>query len=589
MDSWQNKLYYGDNLAILREYVAAESVDLIYLDPPFNSKADYNVLFKTSDGGASAAQAGAFKDTWEWVEAAEAYHELITSHRVPTNLRNLMEALKVFLTDDTGKRGNSMMAYLCMMALRLVELHRVLKPTGSLYLHCDPTASHYIKLILDAVFGFKSFRNEIVWKRTTAHSNVYRSYGDVTDTIYFYTKSEDYKWNQVYRNDPAESLAATFPNVDADGRRWRSENMRNPGVRPNLHYDYTASNGVTYKPHPNGWTVRRERMEQLDKEGRLHFPSRPEGRLRLKLFADESPGVKAQNLWTDINAIGSQATERLGYPTQKPEALLERIVLASSNEGDVVLDPFCGCGTTIAVAERLNRKWIGIDVTYVSVDLMERRLIDMFTPEHDVNKLASIPVPKRRQALKDYWSKGEDTLMIGIKTGLKPYEVIGDPKDFESAKFLAENDKYQFEWWAIRMLGAQGKEYKKGADRGIDGIIHFLDAAGEYKRAVISVKGGNSTPANALRDLRGTMERERAVSGILVTLVPPTGPMKKEVADAGRWNSTLHPERSFPVLQILTAQDLLDGKMIELPLWGLDTGAKAKREQKSPEQYRIDL
>lgn len=573
---WKNKLYYGDNLDILREHIADESVDLIYLDPPFNSKADYNVLFKTSTGQDSAAQAGAFKDTWEWDEAAaEAYHELMTSHRVPTNLRNLMEALKVFLTGDTGKRGNSMMAYLCMMALRLVELHRVLKPTGSLYLHCDPTASHYIKLIMDAVFGFGGFKNELIWKRTSGHSDASR-FGSTHDVVFFYTKGPIYTWNQLYQPYSQEYIDAYYRFVDEKGRRFMSGDASAAGLQGG-GYEYE------WNGHKKIWRYPLETMQRLHDEGRIYYTKN--GVARTKRYLDESSGLPVQDVVDDIQALRSWHAERLGYPTQKPEALLERIILASSNEGDVVLDPFCGCGTTIAVAERLNRKWIGIDVTYVSVDLMERRLIDMFTPEHDVNKLASIPVPKRRQAVKDYWTKGEDTLMIGIKTGLKPYEVIGDPKDFESARFLAENDKYQFEWWAIRMLGAQGKEYKKGADRGIDGIINFVDGPGEYKRAVISVKGGNSTPANALRDLRGTMEREKAVSGILITLVPPTGPMKKEIADAGRWNSTLHTEKSFPVLQILTAQEILDGKVLDLPRWGFDTGGRAKKVAKKPDQF----
>ena len=580
-----NKLYYGDNLDILREYVKDETVDLIYLDPPFNSKADYNVLFKTNLGEDSAAQAGAFKDTWEWDEAAaQAYHELMTSPRVPTNLRNLMEALKVFLTGDTGKKGNSMMAYLCMMALRLVELHRVLKPTGSLYLHCDPTASHYIKLILDAVFGHFAFRNEIYWKRKTGRGDTGGSskrFGVQCDVILFVAKGQNLFHQQFRDNDP-DYIEKFFKNIDENGRRYTSDNLASPSYRKNLIYDYKG-----YPPPTFGWAVSREKMEEMDKAGLLIFPKTQSGRIRRKRYLDELKGEPVQSLWDDIPPLSALHRERLGYPTQKPEALLERIIQASSNEGDLVLDPFCGCGTTIAVAERLKRNWIGIDVTYVSVDLMERRLIDMFTPQHDVNKLAGVPVPKRRQALKDYWTKGTDTLMLGITTGLRPFEVIGDPKDFESVRFLAENDKYQFEWWAIRMLGAQGKEYKKGADRGIDGIINFLDGPNEYKRAVISVKGGNATPANALRDLRGTMEREKAVSGILITLVPPTGPMRKEIADAGRWSSTLHSTMSFPVLQVLTAQDLLDGKLMEIPTWGLDTGGRAKKVEKVVRQGNI--
>ena len=259
-------------------------------------------------------------------------------------------------------------------------------------------------------------KNEIIWKRTTAHSNVYRNYGSVTDSIFFYSKGDEYTWNQLYR--AVDDIEAAFPNVDPDDRRWRSENMRNPGLRPNLRYDYTASNGIIYHPHPNGWTVSLEKMKKLDREGRLHFPAKAGGRLRLKLFADEHPGIKLQNLWDDIGAIGAQAQERLGFPTQKPLALLERIISASSNPGDVVLDPFCGCGTTIHAAQKLGRQWIGIDITYLAINLIKRRLKDAF---------------------------GEEI----------QFEEKGQPTDFESAKRLAELDKFQFQHWALSLIGAR--------------------------------------------------------------------------------------------------------------------------------------
>jgi site-specific DNA-methyltransferase (adenine-specific) len=343
-----NRLYFGDNLRWLsdRKEFPDASVDLVYLDPPFNSNADYNVLFREPSGQVSQAQFHAFTDTWSWADAADTYHQFIdTCPNVA--VVELMEALHSFL------KHSPMMSYLAMMAPRLVELHRVLKPTGSLYLHCDPTASHFLKLMLDGIFSPLFFKNEIIWKRTTAHSNVYSNYGDVTDSIFFYVKSDSYTWNQLYRK--VDDVEAAFPSIDSNGRRWRSENMRNPGVRPNLHYPYTASNGITYQPHPNGWTVSLEKMQKLDSEGRLHFPSKPSGRLRLKYYADEHPGIKLQNLWDDIGAIGAQAKERLGFPTQKPQVLLERIIKASSNAGDVVLDPFCGCGTTIHAAQKLGR------------------------------------------------------------------------------------------------------------------------------------------------------------------------------------------------------------------------------------------
>ena len=259
-----NRPYFGDNLKWLadrREFPDA-SVDLVYLDPPFNSNADYNVLFREPSGQVSQAQFHAFTDTWSWADAADTYHQFI-DNCPNVAVVEMMEAFHSFLKNSP------------MMAPRLVELHRVLRETGSLYLHCDPTASYFLKLMLDGIFGPLFFKNEIIWKRTTAHSNVYSNYGDVTDSIFFYAKSDAYTWNQLYKK--VDDIKAAFPNVDSNGRRWRSENMRNPGIRPNLHYAYTASNGITYQPHPNGWTVSIEKMKKLDAEGRLHFPSKPGG------------------------------------------------------------------------------------------------------------------------------------------------------------------------------------------------------------------------------------------------------------------------------------------------------------------------
>lgn len=581
MKDWRNKLYFGDNLGILRDKVEDESVDLIYLDPPFNSKANYNVLFRSKSGEESVAQAEAFKDTWEWdAAAAEAYHELMISPRVPQQLKKLMESMKVFLTGDTGKRGNSMMAYLTMMALRLVELHRVLKPTGSLYLHCDPTASHYIKLVLDAVFGFSNFRSEITWKRTSAHSDAKTKFAAVHDTLFFYGKTDEAEWNQQFQAYDREYVETHFVHQDSDGRLFRRVDLGSPSPRPNLTYDFTAANGITYQPPPNGWKVSRERMRELDRERRLFFPKKRDGRMRRKLYLDESRGTPVTDTWVDLKPIFAVAAERLGYPTQKPEALLERIIQASSNEGDVVLDPFCGCGTTVAVAERLKRRWIGIDVTYLAVDLMERRLLDMFTPGRDVKRLADITVQKRRHALKTYWDSGKDELGIGLKTGLTPFEVVGDPKDLNSARFLFQNDPFQFEWWCVAMIGAHGQQ-RKGADKGIDGVITFQDKEGDYKRALVSVKGGKNIQREMVATLKGDMEREGAVSGILITLENPTGPMKEEAASAGRWDSE-HLPRSYPVIQILTVEEILAGKAPELPTWLLDVFKKAKRAKAPP-------
>ena len=397
-------LYYGDNLTILREQVKDESVDLVYLDPPFNSNASYNVLFKAPDGHESHAQMEAFEDTWHWNETAEkAFDEVMQSGN--SDAAEMLRAMRSFLHD------NDMMAYLAMMAVRLIELHRVLKSTGSLYLHCDPTASHYLKILLDAVFGPRQFLSEIVWKRYGAHSNS-NTYGAVHDILLFYEKGQTCTFNKQFSTYDDDYIKEKFKFSDPDGRRWAEQNLGNPAVRPNLMYEFTAKNGITYVPPSNGWKYSPDRMAELDVQNRLHYPQKTGGRLRLKSYQDELPGVQLQDVWTDLVTIGGTSAERLGYPTQKPLALLERILSASSNEGDVVLDPFCGCGTTVHAAQKLGREWIGIDITHLAISLIQKRLRDAF--------------------------------------GAIPIVVHGTPKDLGGAEALAAQDKYQFQWWAVR-------------------------------------------------------------------------------------------------------------------------------------------
>jgi site-specific DNA-methyltransferase (adenine-specific) len=433
-----------------------------------------------------------------------------------------------------------MMAYLAMMAVRLIELHRVLKPTGSLYLHCDPVASHYLKILLDAVFRPQMFRNEIIWKRTFAHGNVTSRFGDVTDTIFYYAKSSELVWNQQFKQLNEEETRAKYPNVDPDGRRWQSVTLRNPGVRPNLHYPYKASNGEVYQPHPNGWSCNLERMEKYDREGRLHFPSKSNGALRLKMYADESKGERLQSLWEDIPPLGAQAQERLGYPTQKPLALLERIISTSSNESDVVLDPFCGCGTTVHAAQKLNRQWIGIDVTHLAISLIQKRLRDAFGP---------IPI-----------------------------EIHGTPRDVEGAAALAEQDKYQFQWWAVSLVDAVpygGR--KKGADSGIDGFIYFKPDGRTTEKAIVSVKGGANIGVPMIRELANVVDREKARMGVLICMAEPTGPMKKEAIGAGFYK-TAYGE--YPKIQILTVAQLFEGRKPDMPWIDPTVFKKARREMK---------
>jgi len=355
-----NKLYYGDNLDVLRRYVRDESVDLVYLDPPFKSQQDYNVLFAEKDGTKAAAQIMAFEDTWEWnQESARAYEQIVEGGG------RVAEAMIAF---HTFLGGSDMMAYLAMMAPRLMELQRVLKPTGSIYLHCDQTAAHYLKMLMDAIFGPQLFHNEITWKRTNTHSDAKR-WSPVADTLLYYSKSDKRTWHPMHVAHTDEYIADKYRSQDEKGRRYTLDNMTSPKPRPNMMYEWKG-----FPSPPFGWRYSPKTMAKLDAEGRIWYPDTKTKRPRLIRYLDEMSGVLMGNVWTDIAPINSQAQERLGYPTQKPEALLERIVTASSNHGDVLLDPFCGCGTAIAVAEKLGRHWIGIDITHLAINLIKKRL-----------------------------------------------------------------------------------------------------------------------------------------------------------------------------------------------------------------------
>lgn len=513
-----NVLYYGDNLDVLRRYVPDESVDLVYLDPPFNSARNYNILFEEQDGTRAAAQIKAFEDTWRWDEAAAAaYHEVVEGEG---KVSEVLQAFRLFLGD------NDMLAYLSMMAPRLVELNRVLKETGSLYLHCDPTASHYLKLLLDAVFGPERFLNEIIWKRTSAHGDASRRFAGVHDVILAYAKSKGSIWNQTFSPYTDEYIKEHFVHVDSDGRLFRRSDLRSPHPRPNLTYDYRASNGRLYRPHANGWAVSIEVMRQLDEEGRLFFPAKDDARLRRKIYLDESPGVLVSDVWTDLPPIHASSQERLGYPTQKPEALLDRIIQTSTHEGDVVLDPFCGCGTTIAAAQRLNRRWIGVDITHLAINLIRTRLRDMYSDE--------------------------------VK-----FKVVGEPTTLEDARELARTAPDQFEQWALGLVGARPVIPKKGADRGIDGrmFLHIGGKTSKTMQVILSVKAGK-LHAPYVRDLRGVIEREKAAIGVLITMEKPTKQMRAEAASAGFFES---PWGNHPRLQIITVEDLLTGKELDIP------------------------
>jgi DNA modification methylase len=514
----QNFLYYGDNLDILHRYIKDETIDLIYLDPPFKSDQNYNVLFAEQNGSRSKAQIKAFEDTWRWDQgAAEAYHNIVENG--PGRVSQTMQAFRGFLGD------NDMLAYLAMMAPQLVELRRVLKNTGSIYLHCDPTASHYLKILMDAVFWPQNFRSEIIWKRSSAHSDTKqgrRQHGRIHDIILFYTKLDNWVWNPIHIPYDQEYIDAFYKHTEeGTGRRYRLGDLTGPGGAAKGNPSYEVMGVTRY------WRYSKEKMEELIQQGRI-IQTRSGAVPAYKRYLDEMPGVPIQDLWTDIKPIGAQAAERLGYPTQKPEGLLERIIKASSNVGDIVLDPFCGCGTAIAVAQRLERHWMGIDITHLAITLIKHRLQDAFGNNVE-------------------------------------YQVIGEPVSLPDAETLANADPYQFQWWALGLVGARPTEQKKGADKGIDGRVYFHDEgkAGKTKQIILQVKGGHVT-ASQIRDLRGVVSREEAEIGVFITLQKPTSAMRREAASIGFYKSpgwgTKHPR-----LQMLTVEELLEGKQIDYP------------------------
>ena len=475
-----NQLYYGDNLDVLRRHIADESVDLVYLDPPFNSAQSYNVLFAEHGGEGAASQIRAFEDTWRWDTAsAQAFEKVVESGG---RVSNAMQAFRKFLGD------NDMLAYLCMMAPRLVELRRVLKPTGSIYLHCDPTASHYLKMLMDAVFGANNFRNEILWYYyNKMHDSRKRMFPRATDTVFFYV--------------------------------WDAQTS----------FTFHQLKELRDKP------IKQLRRKKVD--GKMVNLKDDAGHVVYQMKEDRT----VDNVWR-IPCLQPAAPERLGYPTQKPVALLERILQASSNEGDTVLDPFCGCGTTIAAAQNLKRRWIGIDITHLAVALIKHRLRDTF---------------------------GD----------LARYDVIGEPTSLPDAEALAASDPYQFQWWALGLVGARPVEGKKGADHGIDGKLFFHDdkEGGKTKQVIISVKAGQNVSVAMVRDLRGVIERESAEIGVLISMVEPTRPMRAEAAGAGFYmpakeGSLGHGK--YPRLQLLTVAELLDGRRIEYPAHALSTTFK---------------
>jgi DNA modification methylase len=535
-----NQLYYGDNLDILRNHIPDASVDLIYLDPPFNSNRSYNVLFKEASGQSADAQITAFDDSWHWNASAEETLRDIEQTAAP-HVVEMMSAIVRFV----GR--NDVTAYLVMMCVRLIELHRVLKPTGSLYLHCDPTASHYLKVVMDTIFGAVCFGNEIIWKRAqTVKGNFGQGrklWDNNTDTILFYRKSDSNTFNQAFLPYSDEYLRRFYKYVEeATGRRYRLISMIGPGGAAKGNPQYEVMGVTRY------WRYSRATMQSLIEAG-LVVQTRPGAVPVRKLYLDTGKGVAIQSLWDDIVSLGPQGKERLGYPTQKPLELLERIIQASSNEGDLVLDPFCGCGTTVCAAHKLGRQWIGIDITHLAVGLMRSRLHDMFG---DAAK----------------------------------YEVIGVPADVHSAEALARQDRHEFEHWALGLIGARSAhDEKKGADRGMDGVIHFRDTAkGSAKKVVIQVKSGHVQSAY-VRDLCHVVEREKAAMGFLISLERPTQPMLTEALGRGYYRSPGW-NRDYAIIQIRTIEQLLNGEWFDYPQANI-TLAQAERVQGEANQGEL--
>ena len=528
-----NKLFYGDNLDVLRAEIGSECVDLVYLDPPFNSNANYNVLFKSKSGEGADAQITAFEDTWHWNDHAEdAFDQVIRSGN--TAAAELLRAMRGFLGE------NDMMAYLAMMAIRLIELHRVLKPTGSLYLHCDPTASHYLKLLLDGVFGAENYGAEVVWVRTNSRSTSGK-WPRLHDVILHYSRSRQ----AVFKPQQAKGSLTKIPHTlitGPDGKKYNTFELTGAGVTKD------GESGKPWRGFDPGsmgrhWGNNHAQLDAWADAGLIHFPANGgfPRRRSAEPFDPEARMVTVGDVWSDVDRLNQTAQERLGYPTQKPLALLERIIAASSSEDDVVLDPFCGCGTALHAAQKLGRQWIGIDVTHLAIHLIEHRLKDAFP---------------------------------GIQ-----FEVHGTPKDLASARDLAARDKHQFELWALAQVDAQAwKGGRKGADGGIDGIIYFKPDGKRTEKAIVEVKGAG-TGVKDIGRLAQVMEREKAPLGVFITAENPTRNMEADAAAVGRFEDEWG--RTYPRLQIITLAELFQGKKPDIPFVDPSSLKRAKREDEA--------
>jgi adenine specific DNA methylase Mod len=520
ISEWKNQLFFGDNLDILKNKIADESIDLIYLDPPFKSGEEYNVIFKPERVKGATAQIKAFEDTWRWGEEAEkSYSDLIsgeiTKEKPNPKFLEFIKAMREYLGEC------SMMAYLVMMAPRLLELKRVLKKSGSIYLHCDPTASHYLKLLMDAIFGPENFRNEIIWKRTNSTKAQTKGFGRQHDVLLFYSKSQNFTFHKVYTKDIDKKQ---FRYNDKDGRGpYQTVPLVAAGLQKHEKRKEFEFHGIKA-----AWLYSKEKLENWWREGKIHKTK--SGTYRLKVYLNKLPGKLVSDLWIDkeVPPLQGRSGESLGYPTQKPVALLERIIKASSNDGDLVLDPFCGCGSAIEAAHKLGRRWIGIDISYLAIDIIVKRL--------------------RKSGLQE----GKD------------FEINGDPQDEHSARELARKDPFQFQIWCVSKLGAIPSE-RKSRDEGVDGVIYFIDPSKRDKtgKGIVQVKAGDHVSPAMVRDLKGTIKSQNAEFGILITFGEPTPGMRQEALREGFYEVE---GRNIHRIQFLRVKDLFEKRiLVDLP------------------------
>ena len=531
--SWINKLYYGDCLTIMQD-LPVNTVDLIYLDPPFNSNQNYNAIYRDGTGRPLPVQIEAFCDTWVLTEERE---RAIRTMPVLMRENDIDDATVEFWRLWMHALRNTqprLLAYLSYMVERLIVMYRLMKPTASLYLHCDPTASHYLKALLDALFGHNNFRNEITWQRTESH-NTAGKYGNVADKLLFYSKSEYMTWNQQFHDYGDQKFSdkqlKRFRHVDEDGRRYRLDDLTAP--RPDSDSGKFEWRG-TMPGTTRGWGYKIEQLEEWWRTGRIHAKRDGTPRMDgLKVYFDETEGKALQNIWTDISRIPNTSAERMGYATQKPLALMERIIRSSSNPGDLVLDPFCGCATTLEAAQRLGRRWIGIDIAI-----------------HAIKRVAQVRLVER----------------CALKEG-RDFEIEGVPKTIEGAQDLWERDKYQFQKWAVEQVDGFVTQ-KRSADGGIDGRIYFdMPDERDLQSMVLEVKGGKHVTIQALRALRGVLDTGDAQMAGLIIMEPLGDRQQRNfaqfMAQAGDLEINGFP---YPRMQMLSVKEILqEGKCFHLP------------------------